>query len=448
MASTTLPLSDVVDVIVEVSPVAAAAPTFNQGLISGNSPVIPNSERLREYSSLAQVQSDFGTNAPEYKASQLYFGQSPPPQYLWIGLQDATAIQTVTVGDSGGTGYATGDILTVVQSGASGGTVLVGTVTGGGVISSLTVLAQGTGYSIASGLTVTGGSGSGADVNITAVGETPLQSLQACRNANGSWYACMSTSAVDADHEAIAAWIEAATPVGIYLAAVQDQTVLSVLKAGNYNRTMSLYTTTQSGLFPNNIYAAAGVMGRAMGLNTGLANSYFTMKFKVITGVAAEPLTQSQVNAIEALNGNAFVTYANSYSWVEQGVMASGQYFDITMGLDMLASDIQYSLVNLLVSLPSVPQSNTGEAQLIGAVNSACERSKTRGFISPGIWNGQIILDLNPGTSLPNGYLCQAQDYSQQSTSDRDQRKAMPIYAAVIGSGAVHSLIVGVFLQQ
>src|SRR5579875_376965 len=140
MSLNTLPLSIVCNVAVQVSPIAAATPTFNQGLICGNSGVIPTSgtnSRVREYTSLAGMSADgFTSNMPEYLAAQLYFSQSPAPQYLWIG-------------------------------------------------------AQGT-------------------------GETPLQALQACRTASPNWWACLSTTAVTSDHEAIATWIQATTPQGMY----------------------------------------------------------------------------------------------------------------------------------------------------------------------------------------------------------------------------------------
>lgn len=74
---------------------------------------------------------------------------------------------TVTVA-AAGTGYQTGDVVTVVQSGASGGTLVVGSVTTpGGVQFFSSDASIGTGYSAASNLNTTGGHGSGLQVNIT-----------------------------------------------------------------------------------------------------------------------------------------------------------------------------------------------------------------------------------------------------------------------------------------
>jgi len=77
---------------------------------------------------------------------------------------------TVTLG-VGGTGYTVNDVLTVVQSGASGGTVTVTSVAAG-VITGVSLTTGGTGYSIANGLAVTGGTGANATINITAIADS------------------------------------------------------------------------------------------------------------------------------------------------------------------------------------------------------------------------------------------------------------------------------------
>ncbi len=87
---------------------------------------------------------------------------------LTLGLT-ATGLFTVVPGSSAGTGYVVGDVLTVVQSGASGGTVTVTSVSGGAVTEfAAQATSFGTGYGVASGLATTGGTGSGATVNVTA----------------------------------------------------------------------------------------------------------------------------------------------------------------------------------------------------------------------------------------------------------------------------------------
>jgi hypothetical protein len=72
----TLPLSNIVDVKIFVSPQAPPQPTFNQGLIVGPSAHIQSvggvNPRIRQYSTLAQMASDgFLLTDPEYIAASI-----------------------------------------------------------------------------------------------------------------------------------------------------------------------------------------------------------------------------------------------------------------------------------------------------------------------------------------------------------------------------------------
>lgn len=97
---------------------------------------------------------------------------------LSIGTS-ASSIFTGTVGGSGGTGYVVNDVLTVVQSGASGGMFTVTAVGSGGVITAVspTPTSPGTGYSVANNLSTTGGTGTGAEIDITAVAPSGTSDL-------------------------------------------------------------------------------------------------------------------------------------------------------------------------------------------------------------------------------------------------------------------------------
>ncbi len=191
-------------------------------------------------------------------------------------------------------------------------------------------------------------------------------------------------------------------------------------------------------------------MGLMMGLNTGLASSYFTMKFKVLTGIIPEPLTVNQINTIEGNNVNLYLGYANQdYTILEQGTTpVSGTYMDQILFRDILTAAMQFNVMNLLVGTPSVPQTDAGETQLIHAVNQACQAQVITGYLAPtNNWQGPQIINLAPGDPLPLGYLSQAYPYSTQSTANKNARQAMPIYCAVNEAGAVHSLTIGLFIQ-
>jgi hypothetical protein len=80
-----LSVSDVVDVQINMSPLAVPVRNFGSLCIAGPSPVIDVSERFRQYATLDGVAADFGSTAPEYLAADLFFSQSPQPALLFIG---------------------------------------------------------------------------------------------------------------------------------------------------------------------------------------------------------------------------------------------------------------------------------------------------------------------------------------------------------------------------
>ena len=455
-------LSSVVDVSVFIEPLATAVPAYNQGLITGTSPAIPSvggtNPRIRQYASTAAMLTDgFTSTDPEYIAAGLYFSQLPAPQYVWIGRQDLTAIQTATV-DAGGTGYVVGDQVEVTQSGATNGLLTVLTVASGGVVETLgtTVGNQGTGYSVTTALPTTGGTGTGLTVNITAIGETPLQSLQACRIASAGWYQAMSTTATDTDIEAIAPYMQSASPKSFLQAATSSPNVLSgapgnllaTLKAANYTRVMTTYSTTQGGTAPNNVYVSAAIMGMTCGLTTGLPKSFFTPMFKNVVGITPEPLTLSQVNTIQGNNGNLVLNYANSFSFFQTGIAPSGQHFGSVVQLDVLATNMIYNVMQAFIGNLSVDMTDTGQQILLQAVLNACATSAAIGYIVPGIWQGPAVLNLKPGQNLSTGYKVQSPSFSTATAAQIAAKQAMPIYVSLIEAGSVQSVTIGIYVQR
>jgi hypothetical protein len=109
-----LPVSDLINVQVNLQPAAAQGPTLNTLLIIGASNVIDPHERLRPYSSIDQVAADFGTTAPEYMAAVLYFEQVPQPSALAIGRWAKTATSALL----------RGGILTAAQQDMANWTVI------------------------------------------------------------------------------------------------------------------------------------------------------------------------------------------------------------------------------------------------------------------------------------------------------------------------------------
>ena len=379
-----------------------------------------------------------------------------------VAVLAGTCLTTVAAAQTSigplGSGYHALDTVTVTQAGASYGTVQIVTVGISGQVLTAQVLSgsQGTGYTVANNLptvAVSPSTGSGFEVNITVVGESLLQAATACRAASSSWYGLAVYNPVDADNLALAEWADALWQNTRYYAWSADTAIAN----GTVNnlalqlqtlelRVMGIYATTQGGLYPNNIYAAAGLMGVDMGLNTGLANSFFTLAHKQIAGIATELVTQTQYTNIKSAGFNVYGNFS-PYQFFEPGFMSNGAPSYLWLYLAMLVNNLQIDILNVLDSLPAVPQTNSGEQLLINGANTACAYLASIGFIAPSTWQEQPVLNLATGQALPAGYLNQAQPYALQSAGNRAAGDAQPIYCCITTAGAVQSLVIGVYTQ-
>lgn len=97
-----LAVSDVVNVAMNIAPIAAGYQNFGSMLIIGSSAVVDTFERVRQYANILQVGEDFGNTTPEFLAAELFFDQNPQPAILYIGRWAQTASSGVLHGDTMG----------------------------------------------------------------------------------------------------------------------------------------------------------------------------------------------------------------------------------------------------------------------------------------------------------------------------------------------------------
>lgn len=285
--------------------------------------------------------------------------------------------------------------------------------------------------------------------NTSSPEESVLEAIQACRTAEADWYIVYSTEAVSADIEEIAPIIETLTPSTIFAYNSTDSDILlsdpspadiaTTLKDNSYQRTIGMYSSIA--------HAVAGIMGVACGLNNSTANSAFTLFAKQIVGVTVEDLTSSQRGIVEGKNCNLYLNYANYYNVFEPGVMANGYFFDQIMNRDMLVNDVQLSCMDLLYGNRKVPQTDAGMTMIYNALSKACELAVTRGHLGPGTYTGVDFLNLHTDDAMPNGYVIQMGQLSEQSQADRALRKAVPFYITIKEAGAVHSMTIEVIVN-
>ena len=479
-----LSVSDVVAVSIVMSPKAATTRNFGSLLILGDSNVIDIQERLRLYTSIDGIAADFGTTAPEYKAAQLYFSQTPQPTTCYVGkwARVATsgmqrgailtaaqqALANFTAVSSGGlkisidgvqqsiTGLNLSGVLNLngaaaaLQAKLTGCTVTWDSNNGRFIVTSSTTGATSSvGFAIApsSGTDVSGlfGLASGGYTVAGAAAETLAAAAQALGNASTAWYGLMDAASVtpsDDDRVAVAAYIESASVSRIYGATIQSTAVVdsaqttdlaSRLLALGYKRSFTQYCS-------NNAYAVASIFGRAFTVDFQGSRTTITLMFKQEPGIAPEYLTETQATTLNAKNCNVFVEYNNSTAILQYGEMANGYFFDEVHGTDWLQNDVQTDIYNLLyTSTTKIPQTDAGVNQILTRISKRLAQAVENGLVAPGVWNAAGFGALNMGDTLAKGYYVYAPPVSSQSQADRESRKSPTIQCAIKLAGAIHS---------
>jgi hypothetical protein len=284
--------------------------------------------------------------------------------------------------------------------------------------------------------------------------ETPVETIAACREANGEWYiGIYCADATKIEHLAVAEYMEAIKPNSLYAYTTSDVDVLTdadenifaAMKAKNYRRSIGQYSSKH----PD---AICSIVGWAMGAMTGMAGSAYTLAYRTEVGVETENssglFASSAVEKIKSNNGNVYINRGSYFDIFEEGTMADGTWFDEMIFLDKYQNDMQLSLMDLLVQNNKIAQTEAGMTQLIDAIKEVCETMQRVGFIESGVWKAADLLALKKGDTLPSGYFIQSDPIDEQSQADRDARKAPPIYTSLKLAGAIHHVTVQVDVNR
>ena len=482
--ATTLPVSRVVNVAVEMSPTAAALRNFGSCLILGDSDIIDTDERIRLYSSISDIATDFGISSREYLAAQAFFSQSPQPTQVYIGRwaksatagrlrgrtlssaeQDISLFTAITTGtlsltiDGASKSMASIDLsaetnLNGVASQISSALGVSGSCAWTGERFVITSATTGTSSTVATTDTGTLSFLMGFAGSATSVAGVAAESLASAITAlldYNTWYmVCVAPDASDDSIAEAAGLIEAASPSRMIGFTTQNSTEIdstasstlgSRLKGLGYNRTILVYSSDSP-------VAAASVFGGMATINFEGSNTTLTLKFKQLPGVTAENLRSSQAEALKSHNVNAFCAYQNDTSILQEGITSGGWFIDETHGLDWLQNRVETDLWNLLYTSKKVGQDESGATAIVSCVNKSLEQGVTNGLIAPGVWNGDAFGALESGDTLSTGYYVYIQPFDEQSQSDREARKAPPIQIAVKLKGAVHFINVTITVNR
>jgi len=394
--------------------------TFVSGAPSGNQVQIGGSTANTLANLNAFLLASTDTQLVKFK----YYIDSPNLK-VWV--------QAATAGTSG-------NALTLAKSGTN---LAVSAATlAGGQTSSIATL---------SGMATTS---SGAYTANGVAAETALTAVISLDNLySNQWYGLSVVAAqlVDADVLSIAQYIEG-TVVKHYYGATSneaaalvpnDQTSLPYqLSTLGYNKTCCQFSDS-------NPYAVVSYLARILTTNWAGNNTTITEMYKQEPGVVGENLSQTQANALKAINCNVFVDYNNGTIIIQYGTSVSGQYTDTIIGADWFAITIQTNVFNALYTTPTkIPQTDAGMNILNAAIQAACVAAVNNGLLAPGTWQTTGFGAITNGTFLSKGYYIYQPPVASQSPADRARRVSVPFQIAAKLAGAVHEADISVTINQ
>ena len=215
--------------------------------------------------------------------------------------------------------------------------------------------------------------------------------------------------------------------------------------SGVLKKLHDLGSSRMIGVYGCDIYAAAALMGTAMGLSRAYSDASFALCYQEVPGMLPVDLTESQIASFKALNANVYITRGVSRRLLENGSTASGCRFDEVLALDRISADLQEAALSLITSgSGKLPQTDETSAVFINRFSAILAGYAASGVLATGVWRGRAVGNLQPGDAVENGYLLWAESYDLQSDADRAAHKAMPIHAALCLSGSVESLLIDI----
>jgi hypothetical protein len=430
-------LSDIVNVSISASTQAPTAPGFGVPLILGYHTKFD--ELVRYYTSLAGMTADgFASTSPEYLAAVSLQAQNPAPPRWAIGRR--TNIPTEIVNLTPVAANATTYTVTIngvafsytTTTGATVKAIVEGLDTAIGSTPTDVVCTEDDTKLILTGTagtfftwSVSDTSGNANGMGLWTVADVTADSgadhdIAACAAADSNWYAFMLTHQNKADGVLCA--VAASALKKLFIIDVADTDVkgsgssdlASVCEAASDEYTAVCYHSKM------NEFMSAAWLGNCLPLTPGSE----TWKFKTLSGITADILTDSEIGYIKAKHGNWYQELGG-VNIIQEGWTSGAEFIDTVRFIDWLKSNIQYDVYGILVNNPKVPYTDSGIALI---------EASLRGRLLTGIKVGGLASDPAPTVTVPT--------VANELAVDRANRTIPDIYFTATLAGAIHSLTI------
>lgn len=365
-----LPTSSVVGVDIVLTESYPPRGNFSiLNIITNEGGVLTTLDRIKTYQGIDEVAEDWGTSTEAYKAAQTYFSQSPSPEYVAISYRDAA-------------------------------------------------------------------------------NETITESLDAIEDVDPYWYGFMFTKemrdlvningASDVGPIEAAKWAEARKKIfgnetnsADTISSLVDTDIGTILRNGEYKRTISVYSSTVDD------YPMASVFSKAFTVDFDSTNSVLTLKFKTLPTITPETIRSSVKNTLDGKNVNVYLRVGNrdedAVNMFAEGQMASGDFFDEIHGVDWIANAIETELFGFLyTSTTRIPLTDEGGSRAEQRLISVLDEGRNNGLIAPGT--------TTEGVFLPRGYETSVQQVADINNSDKAARVGPNLTFIFLFASAMHNL--------
>ena len=229
---------------------------------------------------------------------------------------------------------------------------------------------------------------------------------------------------------------------GTASAITTENGLLDTMQKGAYKRALHIACTSD-------ISDAAGIMGLAMGMTRTHPSSAYALCYKTAATVTANNFIQTEVESIQGMNGNVYVTRTRGRAAIERGTTASGMRYDEVLYLDSIKTELKNACYSLIADSDiKLPQADVTTTLFKNVISRVLEEYYGRGIISTFQWRGLPIADVETGDVVEHGYHIYADTYDNQTEQDRSDHKAMPMTILLCFSGSVESIVLNLQVQR
>lgn len=432
-------LSDIVTISITTESAAVERAGFGVPLILAPDCPVGFTERVRSYTSLTGLVTDFASTTATYKQASAIFAQSPRPPTIMVGrcALPPTERFAVTPVATNSTLYQMRINGTLVEYTSDASATITEIIAGlkaaiDALSLDITVSDQTTYMRILAN--TAGAFFSVESLDIAKIGVVQdhadpglATDLAAIALEDSSWYGLLYAFNSKACVDAVSDFAEANDK--LFVAQTQEsdvvrlsnasdtggsQTVAGLLKADAKFRTALIYHPK------TDAFADAALLGRCLPLDPGSE----TWAFKTLAGVASVTLTATQ-------RTNALAKYCNVYETIagvpvtEMGKVSGNEFIDVIRFRDWLRARLSEEIFAALARMQKIPFTDAGIAVIEGLV---------RGVLQDGVDVGGLASDPAPVVTVPLA--------ADVSLVDKAARHLPDVRFDAVLAGAIHTIAV------